>query len=57
MTCINSPCPIFITCQKKDRSCPGSAVRSSIVQNGYKVMAAQEQRARMSAIDFKGDFG
>jgi len=63
MTCKNSSCSIWITCQKKAHPCPAGiyagtlGTRIPIVQNGYKAMAAQEHKMRMSSIEFKGDFG
>lgn len=54
MTCSNKSCPIFIVCQKKHKSCQSSTSR--VLYNGYRVMAAQEQRMRMASIEFKGDF-
>ncbi len=57
MTCTNTSCTIFMTCQIKTRKpCLASRARIPVVQNGYRAMAAQEQQMRMSSIEFKGDF-
>lgn len=56
MTCTNTACAIFVTCQKKDRACPGNASHTRIVRNGYATMARQEQAMRASAIEFAGDW-
>ena len=56
MTCTNAACAIWITCQKKHRPCPGNASFTRIMHNGYAAMAMQEQRMRMSAIDYSGDW-
>lgn len=56
MTCLNSSCAIYMTCQKKHKPCPGNAP-SARRTNGYAAMAWQEQRMRMSSIDFSGDWG
>jgi len=63
MTCKNSSCSIWITCQKKDHPCPAGiyagilGTRIPVVQNGYKAMARQEHLMRLSSIEFSGDFG
>lgn len=56
MTCTNTSCLYWITCQKKHKPCPGNAARTRFVRNGYAVMAVQEYAMRDSSIEFKGDF-
>jgi hypothetical protein len=58
MTCTNAACAIFTVCQNKYRKpCPARFFKTTIVHNGYAAMARQEQRMRMSSIDFSGDWG
>jgi hypothetical protein len=57
MTCTNATCAIYIVCQNKDLPCPGNATLNKVIRNGYAAMARQEQRMRMSSIDFSGDWG
>jgi len=54
--CTNASCPIWMICQNKEKHCPGNAVHSKSVRNGYAVMACQEQSMRNSAIDYSGDW-
>ena len=56
MTCLNSSCAIYMTCQKKHKPCPGNAP-SARHTNGYAAMAWQEYHLRDSAIEFAGDWG
>jgi len=64
MICNKTTCSVYIICQKKanppercnsmdSAKLPGT----SIFRNGYARMAAQEQIARMSAIEFTGNWG
>jgi hypothetical protein len=55
MTCTNSRCLYWITCQKKERPCPASGL-GAVVRNGYAAMARQEHMMRASSIDFSGDW-
>lgn len=55
MTCSNKYCPVFIVCQKKHKPCQSKPF-AGILQNGYRAMAAQEQKMRMSSIDYRGNF-
>lgn len=63
MTCKNSSCSIWITCQKKAHPCAAGiyagtlGTRIPIVQNGYLTMQLQEHKMRLSSIDPSGDFG
>jgi hypothetical protein len=56
MICENTTCAIFIVCQNKDQPCPGNTSRTLGIHSGYAAMAAQEQRMRMCAIDYNGDW-
>lgn len=57
MTCPNPACTLHTVCQRKDNPPAGcTAPRTRIVRNGYATMAMEEQRMRMSAIEFRGDF-
>jgi hypothetical protein len=54
--CTNAACLYWVTCQNKDKPCPGNAP-SARYTNGYAAMARQEQRLRDSAIEFGGSWG
>jgi len=56
MTCTNTRCLYWVTCQKKERPCPANASRTVIVHNGYAAMARQEHMMRSSSIEYSGDW-
>jgi hypothetical protein len=53
--CANTTCAIFVVCQNKTKPCPGASYANQ-KHSGYAAMAAQEQRMRMCAIDYNGDW-